>query len=276
MMEPLKNARIDYEMVIQEKARIIDHRQLTPSYLKLTLKSKYISSHAQPGQFVNIRVSEKTDPLLRRPLSVHRIDPNKELFELLYEVVGQGTALLSQAKVGDELDVLGPLGNGFKMDKEKPIAVLIAGGMGIAPLRALAEEALKTKKAVYVFIGGRSLDCIQCESELKELGCQVLVSTDDGSSGKKGLVTDLLEDFLMNQVKPHDIENLSLYACGPQAMLRTLATLALEHKVDCQVSMEEKMACGIGACLGCAVETIDGYKMVCKDGPVFNTKEIKW
>jgi len=263
-------------MVIQEKARIIDHKQLTPTYLKLTLQNKYISSHAQPGQFVNIRISEDTDPLLRRPFSIHKIDPAKEIIEVLYEVVGKGTALLAQAKVGDELDVLGPLGTGFEIDKSRSIAVLLAGGMGIAPLRALADELLKTKKAVYVFIGGRSMDCIQCEKELKDLGCEILIATEDGSAGKKGLITDLLESFLTNDVKPHDLENMVFYACGPQAMLKVVASLAMEHKVECQASLEEKMACGIGACLGCAVETKKGYKMVCKDGPVFNIKEIKW
>ena len=263
-------------MTIQEKARIIDHKQLTPTYLKLTLQNKYISSHAAPGQFVNIRISEDTDPLLRRPFSIHKIDPTKEIIEVLYEVVGKGTALLSGIKVGEDLDILGPLGTGFSIEKDKPIAVLAAGGMGIAPLRALADELLKTKKAVYVFIGGRSMDCIQCEKELKELGCEVLVATEDGSAGKKGLITDLLEAFLANDVKPHDLENVILYACGPQAMLKVIADLAMEHKVEGQISMEEKMACGIGACLGCAVETKNGYKMVCKDGPVFNIKEIKW
>ena len=263
-------------MTIQEKARIVAHKQLTPTYLKLTLQTKYISSHAEPGQFVNIRVTEETDPLLRRPFSIHRKDPAKELIEVLYEVVGRGTALLSYAKIGDTLDVLGPLGTGFKIDKNKLIAVLVAGGMGIAPLYALAEEIIKSKKAVYVFIGGRSMDCILCESKLRELGCQVQVATEDGTAGKKGLITDHLEAFLKNDVKPHDLNNIQIFTCGPHAMLATLATLVQEFKVECQASLEEKMACGIGACLGCAIETRSGIKMVCKDGPVFNVGEIKW
>ena len=260
--------------MIQEKVRILDHKQLTPSYFKLTLASPYISSHAQPGQFVQVKVSEDCDPLLPRPLSIHRADPAKQIFELLYEIVGRGTEELSKFEIGRELQVLGPLGSGFKIEKE--IAILAAGGMGIAPLHFLAEEALKKTKAIYVLIGAKTMDLVIGEKELHDLGAQIVVATEDGTAGKKGLITEILNEFLSSQLSTVHCPLSTVYACGPQAMLKIVAEIAQQKKIDCQVSMEAHMACGVGACLGCAIETRSGYKMVCRDGPVFPAEEIKW
>lgn len=260
--------------MIQEKVRILDHKQLTPSYFKLTLASPYISSHAQPGQFVNVKVSEDCDPLLPRPLSIHRADPAKQIFELLYEVVGRGTEELSKFEIGRELQILGPLGSGFNVKKE--IAILAAGGIGVAPLCFLAEEVIKKAKAVYVFIGAKTADSVLCEKHIRDLGVQVAVATEDGTAGKKGLITDILNEFLSSQLSSELYTLCSLFSCGPQAMLKEVASLAQQKKIECQVSLEAHMACGVGACLGCAIETGSGYKMVCKDGPVFPAEEIKW
>ncbi len=261
-------------MPIQQDCRVLEHQQLTPAYLKLTLASDYISSHGSPGQFVNVRVSGDSAPLLRRPLSLHRVDPAKQTFDLLYEVIGKGTELLTKVKVGEELSVLGPLGSGFKV--EKKIALLVAGGMGIAPLRFLAQEALKKTKAVYVFIGAKTHGQIICEEEFRQLGCQVLVATENGTAGKKGLITDILNEFLSSSIERSDLGLSAIYTCGPRAMLKVVSEIAQQKQIPCQISLEAWMACGLGACKGCAVDTKKGYKMVCEDGPVFSAEDIKW
>lgn len=261
-------------MPIQEKCRILDHQKIGPRFYKLTLLSPYIATHAEPGQFVEIRCSDSYDPLLRRPISLHRINPEHETFELFYEVVGRGTELLTKYFVGEELDVLGPLGSGFKVDPGKKAHILVGGGMGVAPLRALADKVKGSKP--FILIGARTKECVQCEAELKEVAGQVIVGTDDGSHGKKGLVSDLLLDLLENTLGTKNWGLTEVYACGPKAMLKAVAEIAWQKKIDCQLSLEERMACGVGACKGCAIMTKSGYKMVCKDGPVFDAKEITW
>jgi dihydroorotate dehydrogenase electron transfer subunit len=265
-------------MPIQEKCRILDHSKVGSSHYKLTLLSQYISSHAQPGQFINVRCSESRDPLLRRPISFHKISAEHETFELLYEVVGRGTELLTKFFVGEELDCLGPLGEGFKVDPAKKIRILVGGGMGVAPLLGLAEQITNDKlqmtNALYVLLGAKTKACILCEEDFRKTTDQVLVATDDGSYGKKGFISDLLLDFINNQLSTFDFQLSTVYSCGPKAMLKAVAEIAFQKKIDCQVSMEERMACGVGACKGCPVKTINGYKMVCKDGPVFDSKEI--
>ncbi len=205
-------------------------------------------------------------PLLRRPLSVHRTLRNA--IDLLYEVVGIGTEALARRKAGELLDVIGPLGNGFDLGKARR-AVLVAGGMGVAPLVALAEALAKKRAKIDVIIGARTKSHIFCESEFKSLGCDVKVATEDGSKGTRGLATKLLSTM--------SHEEMAIYACGPNAMLKEVARIAKARRLPCQVSLEEYMACGIGVCLGCPVKVkTGGYKMVCKDGPVFDTKEILW
>lgn len=256
--------------MIQEDSVILDHKRLTSRYFKLTLSSKYISSHAAPGQFVNVRVSENTAPLLRRPFSIHRADPAKQIIEILYEIVGHGTELLSQKKIGESLNILGPLGNGFNIGQNhNKTAILVGGGMGIAPLLFLA-EALKNKiETIYVLIGGKNAESVLCEDRFRQLGAEVSSATEDGSHGKKGLVSDVLLGLI-------SIQLTAIYACGPYAMLKAIAEIAFQKKIECYVSMESYMACGIGACKGCPIKTKGGYKMVCKDGPVFDASEIVW
>jgi dihydroorotate dehydrogenase electron transfer subunit len=261
-------------MSIQEKCRILDHQKVTSKDFKLTISSAYISSHAEPGQFVNVKCGESYDPLLRRPLSVHRVSKERKTFDLLYEVVGRGTEMLSNYSVGAELDILGPLGKGFAIDKDKQIAVLAGGGMGVAPLMILADELKKNVKALYVLIGANNRDRILCEQDFKSVTDQVLVSTDDGSYGKKGLISDILLDVLENTIGTGNWELGTIYACGPKEMLKAVVDMAFQKKIDCQVSMEQHMACGIGTCLGCVIKTKEGYKKVCDDGPVFDANEI--
>ncbi|MEA3493391.1 MAG: dihydroorotate dehydrogenase electron transfer subunit [Candidatus Margulisiibacteriota bacterium] len=267
-------------MSIQEKCRILDHQNVAPNHFKLIISSSYISSHAEPGQFVNVRVSDGYDPLLRRPLSIHSASKKHKRFELLYEVVGKGTELLSKYSVGSELDILGPLGKGFKIDQKKEIAILVGGGMGVAPLLTLAEQMsndkLKMTNKLFILIGAKNRDRVLCEKEFKLVADQVLVSTDNGSYGEKGLVSDQLLKLLNSSFGHSEFGIVSIYACGPKPMLKAITDIAFQNKIDCQVSMEQKMACGIGTCLGCVIKTKSGYQKVCSDGPVFKGNDIIW
>jgi dihydroorotate dehydrogenase electron transfer subunit len=254
------------------KSKILYNRQIIPGYFKATLKAPYIANNSVPGQFVQVRCSDATEPLLRRPFSIHRVKSDR--VELLYEVIGKGTNILSQKKEGDVVDVLGPLGNGFTISL-KPSAALVGGGIGVAPLVFLAEELKKKKINTTVLLGGRTKNLILCKKDFKNAGADVYISTDDGTCGHKGFVTDLLGQYLSTV----NCQSSTVYACGPNAMLKRVSEICEDFETDCEVSLEERMACGIGACLGCAVN-IRGKnpetKMVCKDGPVFKANKIIW
>jgi dihydroorotate dehydrogenase electron transfer subunit len=192
-------------------------------------------------------------------------------FQLLYRVVGKGTALLSQKKPAEKIEVIGPLGNGFILKKSKK-AILVAGGLGIAPIFALAESLVKTKPIF--FYGVKTKNDILCLNQLKSTGIDPIISTDDGTFGKKGNVVNVLRNYL----RQHSISSTQhiLYACGPQPMLNSLSLLAKKYRLKGYIALEQNMACGLGACLGCVINTVKGYKRVCKEGPVFPIEEIVW
>ena len=283
----------------QLNTKIIHNKKITPHHYKMRLESGHLAKHSNPGQFVEVRCSHHPDPLLRRPLGVHRILPDG--IEILYEIVGRGTELLSLKKAGEVLDVIGPLGNGFGIRSTgdgSQSRVLVAGGIGVAPLLALAEkvaysvERTADRKKIKVFIGAKTASHILCAEEFKKLGCKVYVATENGSKGHKGLITDLLDGFLQSMINDQRLtineRRTTIYACGPTGMLKAVAGIAGRHDIPCQVSLEERMACGVGVCLGCPVKirsahtindgrsTINEYKMVCKDGPVFDAESIVW
>lgn len=286
--------------MLRARAKILSNKQVKGDYFHLTLSGPAIAKEAKPGQFVNVRINDSYEPLLRRPFSIHRIGsrPNTEhrtpnTIEVLYEVVGKGTRVLSEKGPGECLDIIGPLGNGF--DYKSPghqvtrSPVLVAGGMGVAPLLFLADRlAYSVERIAYrenlsairyplnaiVLIGAKTKSHIICADEFKDLGCEVKIATDDGSRGFKGRVTDLLKDIL--RASSIEYRASSIYSCGPQPMLKEISRISRQYNIPAQISLEEHMACGIGACLGCAVNTKEGYKRVCKEGPVFNTSEIIW
>jgi dihydroorotate dehydrogenase electron transfer subunit len=258
--------------MFQLKAKLIYNRKVADKYFHGAFFASSIAKEALPGQFVNIKINNGFEPLLRRPLSIHRIDG--EIVEVLYEVVGKGTELLSQKKPREYLDVIGPLGNGFNYSASHLVhrsSILVAGGMGVAPLVFLAEKI--SHLPPQVLIGAKTKKHISCEKEFKDLGCSVKIATDDGSKGLRGRVTELLKSILL---KTQHSKLPTLYACGPRPMLKEVSRISKEFKISAQISLEEHMACGIGACLGCAVKTINGYKRVCKEGPVFRAEEIIW
>jgi len=258
----------------QIKAKITSNKIFKDNYWHLEFESGVIAGRALPGQFVNIKVSDGIEPLLRRPLSIHGIEGSR--VRLFYEVLGPGTRILSARKPGELLDVIGPLGNGFSLSGKEQragckAAILVAGGMGGAPLVFLAKKIRSSKPLV--LIGARTEKKILCSQEFKALGCSVKIATDDGSSGFKGRVTELLSQVLRQATGDR---RLAIYACGPRPMLKAVGKIACENNIDSQLSLEEHMACGIGACLGCVVATKSGYRKVCKDGPVFSGKELTW
>jgi dihydroorotate dehydrogenase electron transfer subunit len=267
----------------QGKAGILSNRKIKGGYYKIAIDSKAICQNALPGQFLMLKAGQDQEVLLRRPLSVHRVEGGK--LELLYEALGRGTQILSRRKPGESLDLLGPLGNGF--DCRLPLTagrrpILVAGGMGVAPLVFLAEKLSRIKAQnskpspagaadrTLVLIGARTREQILCEKEFKKLGCDVKIATDDGSAGFQGRVTELLEESLSTI----DYRLSVIYGCGPRLMLKEVCRISCLRRIPAQVSLEAHMACGIGACLGCVVSTKDGYKRVCKEGPVFNADNL--
>jgi dihydroorotate dehydrogenase electron transfer subunit len=225
-----------------------------------------------------LSVDSSLDPLLKRPFSIHRWLGYD--FQVLYRVAGKGTGILTRRRQGDILDIVGPLGNKFPVTKKQDGIFLIAGGVGIAPIFALAEK-LKKKKPL-LFYGARTKEELLCIDELKSLGIEPVIATDDGTSGKKGNIVNVLRNFLSSDSvraiheSPLHLTQNRLYACGPKPMLTALSLLAGKYGLKGYMALEQNMACGLGTCLGCVVNTVDGYKRVCKEGPVFKIEEIVW
>lgn len=266
------------------KTELVENLKLNSNCHKLVLKVNKNFLKAQPGQFVMIKTSNTEFPLLRRPLGIHMLrfyGQNFVLMELIFEIVGAGTRLLSEKKPKESLDIIGPLGKGFDFIPAS-MPILVAGGMGVAPLLFLAERLMKSGCGVrpLVILGARDKKQILCEGDFKKLNCQVRVATDDGSKGFKGYASDLLRDILDKIDRQKKVKNLfsqiAIYACGPALMLKEISQTALGYKLKAQVSLESHMACGVGACMGCVVATKDGFKRVCKEGPVFYAQDILW
>ena len=265
--------------IFQLKAKVIKNINVAPKYYKIVLSCPYVACAAQPGQFVMLRLSESYQPLLRRPFSIHRVVHSRKenlranCIEVLYEVVGVGTKILSEKRPDEYLDVLGPLGNGFSIFNSQ-YSILVGGGMGIAPLLFLAEKISIQHPAssIQVFIGANTKKEILSEKEFAKLGCSVKITTEDGSAGFKGRVTDLLKNLLSTI----NYQLSTIYACGPKPMLKEISIVSKQYHIPTQVSLEEYMACGLGVCLGCMINTHRGYQAACREGPVFDSRIIKW
>jgi len=260
--------------IFNVKKEIIGNKKVSTDCYRMTFASKEIAEQARPGQFLHIRCTESYDPLLRRPISVHSIENN--IIGILYKVIGRGTGLLSKKTSGDPIDVIGPLGNGFdyQLVSNCQLPILVGGGIGIAPLYFLAQRLVKQCSNITVLIGASNKCNTLCIDEFKKLDCKVKVSTDDGSYGLHGTVVDLLKKELVLNPK------LKAFVCGPVSMLKQVNQLVSKYNVPSQVSLERQMACGIGACMGCTIKIrkneVFDYKQVCKDGPVFDIKEVVW
>jgi len=253
------------------KVKILSRKEVASNIYLMKLKTPEIAQDALPGQFIHIRCSKDNFPLLRRPLSIHRIDKEKGEIFILFQVVGEGTKLLADRTIEDDLDIY----------PESRKIMIVGGRIGVAPLLALCEESIRQGKEVRVLIGALKKELVIGEESFKILGAKVDVATDDGSYQYKGLVTDLLERIIKERWLADQI-----FACGPKPMLKKIVEISLNAHIDCQLSLEERMACGIGACLGCVckIKTKDKkeykvkyeYKRVCVDGPVFGGSEVVW
>ena len=231
----------------------------------LKIFSPELTSIIKPGQFLNIRVSERVFPLLRRPFSVCDVDGDH--LYLMFNIMGEGTSILAHKPIGSTLDILGPLGNGFNLDGNYETAVIVAGGLGAAPFPYVTRK-LKGKKNILSFIGGRSKDDV-ITYNLQN----VTEASDDGSRGYKGNVIQLLE----KNIEKLKSQKIKIFACGPTAMLRALKEFCIINNFECEASTECAMACGFGICQGCPIESTtekDKYLLVCKDGPVFNIRDV--
>ncbi len=235
----------------------------------LVLHAPALAAGVRPGQFVNIRVTETVEPLLRRPFSVHRT--TADTIEILFNIVGKGTALLAEKREGDILDVLGPLGVPFTLDDDRfDTALLVAGGLGVAPMPLTTVDLQRRHKAVRTFVGARDASSLVTR-HLHDVRC----ATDDGSAGSHGNVVALLETELQRSGTARS----KIFACGPHAMLKATALLAEKQGIPCEVSMEGPMGCGVGICQGCPVELREAsrrYALMCKDGPTFDAQAIRW
>lgn len=256
----------------QENATVTRIEQFTSKNYRLTLHCPQIAEKARPGQFVMIRTGIGQDPLLRRPFSIHQTS-NEGIVQIYFKVVGRGTDILARVKEGEVVSIFGPLGRGYRLDGNKR-SILIGGGLGIAPLLFLAKENCKRKKDCVddlIILGGR--DRAELEplvEDFKKFGLALLIATDDGSLGHHGFVTEIFESI---EKGPED----KVYGCGPEPMLARLSELCKTRSVDCEVSVESIMACGMGACLGCSRIGKDGkYTHVCLNGPVYNAEELVW
>ncbi|OGP74229.1 MAG: hypothetical protein A2W09_07520 [Deltaproteobacteria bacterium RBG_16_50_11] len=276
---------------------ILKNENLSQNYFKITINLPAIPI-PRPGQFYHIRCSTSTDPLLRRPFSLHRWmeGGNSLQIEILYRVVGKGTEWLSKKQKGESLDILGPFGNGFIIEEDVDHLLLVARGIGIAPLYAVAEEALRKdgRKKIFILMGARFKERVFYEEECKKIG-EVFLYTDDGSQGFHGKGPELLSHLLRNKKLP---EPLSLYACGPGSMLRELAEIGKKFGIPGQLALEDHLGCGFGACLSCVCplkpqsirrnddwekpalqwseDRTHAYSLICRDGPIYDIYEVNW
>jgi len=256
--------------------------EIRAGYVLMTLQLPRSFPDPHPGQFVMIRIAGLQDPFLSRPLSIFAFSRGRShcLVKLLYRIAGKGTQILAGLIRGSQVEISGPLGKGYTLDPARESRVLIAGGIGVAPLSLLAQRLCKLSgsgaNTTVVYLGAKTADEVVGLDQLQQYCNNIRVCTDDGSLGGKSLVTRAFQ----RDMKQYDPKRTAVYACGPKPMLQSLAGI-LKNRYACQVSLEERMACGLGACMGCAVAVRDengdkAYRRVCADGPVFELKDVIW
>ena len=280
-------------MTLQGRFTVLQNEKLGEGCYRLSARADPIAREAQPGQFLMLRVSENHDPLLRRPFGIHRLNATESgSVDVLYRVVGKGTRELTRLAPGGQIDVLGPLGRGFGRYPDKSEHLLVAGGIGIAPFPPLAQRIRQEAPAarIRLFSGGKTSVDLTGSEDVAHLCDAACLATEDGSRGMRGMVTEPLAKALGDA----DPGAAMVYACGPPPMLAAVAALARERGFACEVSLESRMACGLGTCLGCVTRTIptgertpapetpsnggrrEFYSRVCLEGPVFDAREIDW
>lgn len=262
---------------------ILSNEEIQKEYFLMKVKIASCFDNPLPGQFVMVRIAGLTDPFLSRPISIYSFSRGKKscAIELLYRVVGKGTQILARLIKSSQVEIHGPLGGSFEIPKSKKQIIFIAGGIGIAPLSLLAEclgrNVSLSKESMSFYLGAQTADAIVGLDKLRKYCYNIYVCTDDGSVGRKDLVTEAFQ----KDMKKYSAADTMIYTCGPKAMVKTLSKILSGSNFHCQASLEERMACGTGACMGCAVAIRDNqgnlaYKRVCADGPVFDIQQIVW
>jgi dihydroorotate dehydrogenase electron transfer subunit len=256
-------------MIQKEFCTVVSQHEIAQSIFELTLKGELVHHMTEPGQFVHLKVTNAMDPLLRRPISIAKIDQTSNEFTMIYRAEGRGTSLLAEKQSGDTVDVLGPLGHGFPLEETASgqTALLVGGGIGVPPLYELSRQLKAKNVHVIHVLGFQTESAVFYEQEFIELG-ETYIATADGTYGSKGFVTDVIAE--------KRITFDTLYSCGPTPMLKAIENNFKDKKVF--LSLEERMGCGIGACFACVCHTGDEqgstYKKVCSDGPVFRAGEV--
>jgi len=260
--------------MLEQTVQIVSNERDTDSYFRLVLRAPEIAPLVQPGQFAHVRIPPLKDALLRRPFSIFQVEGGT--LSILYKTIGKGTDSLARMRAGEEVSVIAPLGHGFTVPKrggETPL--LVAGGYGMAAMYLLAQRS--PQKGI-VFVGGRKRVDILCEKEFAALGWNVHVTTEDGSHGEKGLVTQPLLAEIRDS--KFEIRNCKLFACGPTGLLKAVGKIAEDFSIPAELSMDEHMCCGVGVCLTCVIPAKSNggweYQRTCTEGPVFDSREILW
>jgi dihydroorotate dehydrogenase electron transfer subunit len=247
--------------------QIIGNKHLNKDFFILELSSSERLPEILPGQFVQLRVDGSPDTFLRRPISFYDVDNKKNTFRLLIQIVGKGTEAVSKLSAGDLLNLIYPLGNSFRMPDKGDKCLLVGGGVGIAPMLYFAKQMKESGSTPDILLGFRSRERI-IEYDEFSLHGRVYITTEDGSEGEKGFVTD----HSILTAEKYD----RIYCCGPDPMMKAVARYASQHHIFCEVSLENLMACGFGICLCCIVDTPKGNLCTCTEGPVFNINDLKW
>lgn len=269
--------------LVNEKARMLANGQVGPRLFLMTLESPCIARSVLPGQFVHMKIPGMEGHVLRRPFSVYASDAQAGTLDILYQVVGFGSDHMTTLQAGAEAELIGPVGHGWQISSDAHRVLLVGGGVGAAPLFMLCEKLVSDGVSVDVVLGAQSAETLVCRQRYEALltaspCCSddaPRCATDDGTFGRQGFCTSLVEEAFeaaSSQGIPYD----TVYVCGPEPLMKIVAGMAAEAQIPCQVSMEKRMACGVGACLSCVVDTVDGKRRACVDGPVFDAQEVLW
>jgi dihydroorotate dehydrogenase electron transfer subunit len=246
---------------------IVENKLLGADFCVIEVESSVKLPEFKPGQFVQLKVDNSPETFLRRPISIHDVNMAENRFKMLIQAVGKGTETLYDLKAGSRLNVIAPLGNGFSLPSKNERIILVGGGTGIAPLLFLGKQLKNSGYKPEFLLGFRNKERVILTEEYNSVGA-VHIITEDGSAGQKGFVTAhlVLQDNSFSKV----------YCCGPDAMMKAVARHCIDNNINCEVSLENLMACGFGACLCCVVDSVRGNTCVCTEGPVFNIRELKW
>ncbi len=269
--------------LVNEAARILENECVGPNLYLMTCASPQIARDIQPGQFVHMKVPRMEDHILRRPFSVYARDVKAGTIDILYQVVGFGSDHMTSLAAGEECEFIGPVGHGWHAPEGASRVLLVAGGVGAAPLFMLAEQLVGAGVRTDVVLGAQTHAALVTHARYEDVlargaGCGCVgarCATDDGSFGRPGFCTSLVEEALA-EAKAEGLPYDYLAVCGPEPLMRIVAGLAAAAEVPCEVSMERRMACGVGACLSCVVDTTEGKQRSCVDGPVFPAEKVVW